>query len=178
MKKVDIENAWFDFLRAALPEKWEIIFSEQNDNRPRLPYLTIKIVSGGGKQTIDSDIRAEKTGDETVHYLVSQRNYALSLQTYGPEGMDALADVLASLDDYDLHEILRGADIGGINPGQPADITAILPTKFEERCSLDILFHSSHNKIVNIGTIEKVEIAGEIVSNEDKTIHTNQTIEG
>lgn len=178
MKKENIENAWYDFLRAALPEKWEIVFSEQDGNRPRLPYMTIKIIAGGGKQTIDSDIRSEKLGDETTYSLVSQRNYSLSLQTYGPEGMDALADVTASLDDMVLHEVLRGADIGGIRPGQAADISALLPTKFEERCSLDILFHSSHNKIVNMGTIEKVEITGEIVSNEDKTVITNQTIEG
>lgn len=176
MLQDNIKKAWYDYVKSVVPAEWTVTHANQKDDAPRppKPYLTLKIISGPGPLTLRDEKRAIE--DEDNFFLVGQRSYSLSIQAYGADFNDVLGDVITCLDDPDKREILRESDIGVTNKGRVIDISTRLPTGFESRASLDILFNSSNNKETGIGAIEIVEIEGELETQNGDIITTNQTI--
>lgn len=175
MKRSVIMQAWIDHFRDALPEIWTITQEEEILNadspRPPKPYITLKIISGPGRITIDDEMVLNK---KDKHTLVGQRSYTISAKAFGQDYMDGLNDASTVLDDPDFWENLRDkAQIAVTGRTSVIDISAKLETGFERRASLDIFFNSVNNKETNIGTIEKVVVSGQIETEGGKIINTN-----
>ena len=175
MKNKVIYQAWLDYCRAVLPNEWTLTRAEsisgKDGPRPAKPYLTLKLLSGPSKKTIDDplvfngEIEGEKNFD-----LVGIRGYTLSIQAFGreekDEHVDALEDISTCLDDPDLKQILRDkANIGISSKGDVLDLSSLVETGFEGKASLDIAFNSSNNKETNVGLIENVEVSGQSSQN-------------
>ena len=171
-----IKSAWFNFIDSVLPAEWTVTWADQPDDSPRppKPYITLKIISGPGTLTLRDEKRTIE-GQEGF-FLVGQRSYSLSIQAYGADFNDVLGDALTFLDDPEKRQVLRDSDIGVTGKGSVIDISARLPTGFESRASLDILFNSSNNKQTGIGTIEHVNVSGELETPDGNVITSNQTI--
>lgn len=176
MLQDNIKTAWFTFIKEVVSSEWAVTYADQKDDAPRppKPYLTIKIVSGP-KAMMIRETKQFISGEDSA-FLVGQRSYSLSIQAYGADFNESLGDIITCLDDPDKRQILRDADIGGINKGGIIDISSRLPTGFESRASLDILFNSSNTKSTGIGSIETANITGEMETPGGTIIETNQTI--
>lgn len=176
MLQDNILKAWFNFVKSVVPPEWTVTFADQKDDAPRppKPYITLKIISGP-KPKMLRDTKQFIEGEDNA-FLVGLRAYSLSIQAYGADFNDALGDIITMLDDDDARDTLRAADIGSINKGGIIDISKRLPTGFESRASLDILFNSSNTKETGIGTIETVVVTGEMETENGTIITTNQTI--
>lgn len=176
MLQDNIKKAWFNFVKASVPSEWTVTYSDQKDDAPRppKPYITLKIISGP-KPKMLKDIKMFVAGNDNS-FLVGERRYTLSIQAYGADFNDALGDIITYLSDDDKRDALRAADIGSVVSNGILDISKRLPTGFESRASLDILFNSSNTKETGIGTIENVTISGELETEDGTVIETNQTI--
>ena len=165
MQSSVIEQAWLDYCNTVLnsdpvPENniWTVTLAEASQGnggpRPQKPYVTLKIISGPGRITIDDELRNKENTDE--FYLVGQRSYTLSIKSYGAEYIDGLSDITTCFDDPDIVQQLKNdADISVTNKGTVSDISGVLETGYEKRGTLDIFFNSSNNKLTSIGPIER-----------------------
>jgi len=175
MQRSVIEKAWFDYCENVLSEEWTVTFAESisgaNGARPPKPYVSLKVISGPRRISIDDNHTFE---DDQVH-LVGQRGYTVSIKAYGQEYIDGLNDIETCVEDPEFWEQLKNdADISVQSTAGILDISSKLETGFEKRASLDIIFNSSNNKITNIGPIESVEVSGTMESS--KTVNTNMPI--
>ena len=72
-----ILKAWFDYCTNVLPGEWTVAFAEEVSGadgvRPPKPYITLKIISGPRKLTVDDNLRNKESTDE--FYLIGQRGY-------------------------------------------------------------------------------------------------------
>lgn len=185
MQYEQIIQAWVSYCDSVLNpdpqnKEWTVTIEEDAIGngaiRPPKPYVSLKIISGPGKITIDDDLVFNK--DDGQHYRCGQRAYTLSIKSFGVEFMDGLSDIANETENPDLiDQLISDAHISIIRTGTISDISAKLETGFEKRGTLDIEFLSSHNKIANIETIEKVEISGSLFDeqeNENELIITNE----
>lgn len=171
MEHDKIIQTWLDYCRKVLPEEWTVTRAEsvsgKDGPRPPKPYLTLKIISGPRKLTLDDNVCFNGKSEGSRNFnLVGIRGYTLSIKSFGIDYIDALEDVSTCLDDPDLNTFLKQeADIAITNKGDVIDVSALLETGYERRGSLDIIFNSSKNKETSIGLIENVEVSGSISSN-------------
>jgi hypothetical protein len=183
MKFNQIIQAWIDYCNQVLPDEWTVTRAEEvtgkDAPRPQGPYITLKIISGPRKITMDDELRFNgKSEGKNNFNLVGQRAYTLSVKSFRAGHNDALSDISTYLDDPDFCEILKEkACISVTNKGDVLDISGLIDTGFEGRSQLDIFFNSSNNRETRVGLIENVEIEGE-TRNEGfgNIINTNQTI--
>src|SRR5690349_16416329 len=95
-----IHKAWYDFLKAQMPEEFTITFAEalsgKDGPRPKPPYATIKIISGPRSRGFD-ELRRKKDSD--IFETGGIRQYTVSLQAFGMGGHDALSDLVTKMDD-------------------------------------------------------------------------------
>ena len=175
-----ILKAWFDYCTNVLPGEWTVAFAEEVSGadgvRPPKPYITLKIISGPRKLTVDDNLRNKESTDE--FYLIGQRGYTLSIKSFGTDYVDGLEKVSTLLEDpVNWEQLKADADISIVDGGSVSDISAKLETGFEKRATLDIIFNSSNNIITSIGPIESVEVSGAIKSEDSsKTVNTNMPI--
>lgn len=160
-----IIQAWIDYCASVLGNDWTITRAEEvtgrDAPRPVGNYLTLKVISGPGRITIDDELRYDTPRD--AFNLVGQRSYTLSIQAFRAGNSDALNLLSSKLGDPDFYDQLKvDADISVTNKGSVTDISAQLETGFESRSAIDIFFNSSNNIETGIGTLEKVEISGEL----------------
>ena len=182
MKHNTIIQAWLDYCNQVLPDEWTVTRAEEvtgkDAPRPVGPYITLKIISGPRKLTLDDETRfnGKDSGSRNFN-LVGQRAYTLSIKSFRAGHNDALSDISTCLDDPDFYELLKEkACIAITNKGDVLDISGMLDTGFEGRSSLDIFFNSSNNKETGIGLIEGVQVEGKLESESGKVINTNADI--
>lgn len=176
MNNETILQAWLSYCQAILGEDWTVTFAEQLGNSPRPPksYVTLKLINGPGRFHED-DLRKDPADGNL--YLVGQRNYTLSIQSYGPGHIDELENLSTSLDEPDnFYQLKDDANIAVTNRGNVLDVSTRLPNGYESHGSLDIVFNSSKNKVTGIEKIEGVEISGEVNDEVKTVIETQQTI--
>ena len=182
MKSNTIIQAWLDYCNQVLPDEWTVTRAEEvtgkDAPRPTGPYITIKIISGPRKITMDDEMRFNGKSQGSKNFnLVGQRAYTLSVKAFRAGHNDALSDISTYLDDPDFCELLKEkACIAITNKGDVLDISGPIDTGFEGRSQLDIFFNSSNNKDTGIGLIEGVRIEGELETDSGKIINTNVDI--
>jgi len=179
MNSDKIISAWIEYCRSVLPDEWTITRAEEvtgkDAPRPVGPYLTLKIISGPGKLSIDDELRFNgKESGERNFNLVGQRAYTLSIKAFRSGHGDALEELSACIEEPDLYSMLRErADISVTRRGPVIDISGMLDTGFEGRSSLDIFFNSSNNKETSVGIIESVQVEGKIKTEDGNEVNTN-----
>lgn len=179
MNSNTITQAWLDYCNNVLGDEWTVTLAEslvgQDAPRPNGPYITLKIISGPRKLTLDDEVRFNgQTEGDSSFSLVGQRAYTLSIQAFRSGHSDALELLSTCLDDPDHYEELKArADIAITNRGDVIDISGKLETGWESRSSIDIIFNSSNNKPIGIGILEGVKISGELETETGKIINAN-----
>lgn len=182
MNREKIIQAWLDFCNQVVPDEWTVTRAEEvtgrDAPRPQGPYLTLKIISGPRKLTLDDEMRFNGKEEGSCNFnLVGQRAYTISVKAFRAGHADVLEEISACLEDPDFADLLRKkACIAITNRGDVIDISAQLETGYEGRSSIDIFFNSVNNKETKVGLIEGVEIQGSLESDTGKEINTNQTI--
>ena len=179
MKNNVIIQAWLDYCNQVLPDEWTVTRAEEvtgkDAPRPSGPYVTLKIISGPGKLTVDDELRFNgKTEGKRNFNLVGQRSYTISLKAFRSGHNDALEEISTCLEDPDLrHQLRSDACISITNRGNVIDISSVLDTGFEGRSSLDIFFNSVNNKETNVGLIEGAQVSGTMKTQDGNEINTN-----
>lgn len=184
MKSNEIIKAWMNYAITLFPD-YTVIHSEElagkDGPRPKLPYMSLKLIAGPTMNTIDSQYRKNSSRNFD---LISRERYTLSVQVFGSneddsfEYLDVLKSFKNQLDSPDRLEQLRSeGDIGIQNRGSVRDISMKMQTGYERRATLDIIFLSSDISDIGLTSIESVEISGSLNSEDGSSeIETNQTI--
>lgn len=133
----------------------------QNFVRPKLPYFSFKLTTP-----------AAKTGDDAMEYVTAEtfnrggeRKMVVSFHCYAPEQEQAynfMAQWQAALELQTIQAILRSAKIAVWTIGGVADLTQLLNTGYEARAQMDVQFGIASNLAEDLGSIETVEIQGQV----------------
>lgn len=129
-----------------------VIWADQNAPRPASPYTTIKIAS---LRQVNHDHYGEpnNSGIQTVK---GDREFTLSIQSYGREGVTFLNDVAGKLKLTTNQDKFMAKKITCFNIGQVADVSAVIGSVIEKRASLDIFCRIKSSLTDNVGLIETV----------------------
>lgn len=130
--------------------------------RPALPYFTLKITTPGARYGDDSSEAVE--GSSQMNYG-GQRGMTVSFNAYGrshEEAWSLAALWQARLGTPTTQGLLRKAGIAVWKPGAVADLSALLNTGYEGRAHLDCLFGVASNLTIDPGSIENVNVAGQV----------------
>ncbi|MCK5603480.1 hypothetical protein KAR91_16465 [Candidatus Pacearchaeota archaeon] len=153
------------------------IWANQNAPQPATPYITLNIISGpvkiGGSDTMFWD------DVNDVFVLGGERQFTLSIQSFGAGGLQAMSDLLTSTE---IPPVITDSftDNGLAVGNNPAitDLTQMLSTTFEERKSMDVIFYTMDNTELTMTYIESVELNAEITSDKGTLIQETHTVTG
>lgn len=151
------------------------IWSDQNAPQPATPYITLKIISGpvkiGGSDSIVWDVASQS------FFLGGQRQFTLSIQSFGAGGLQAMSDLLTSTENPDV--ITASFSDNGVavaNTPSVTDLTQMLSTTFEERQSMDVMFYTMDNKTLTMTYIESTELNMELTTDRGNLVEKTFTV--
>lgn len=154
-----------------LSDAVQVIFADQADERPDLPYLTIGFTSPGAQQGYD-ETRVTLTGGGAPQIKAHGRRTAvLSIQGYGEDTAEWLEELRLSCAMADqVADTLEDAGYPrfGFHPEAPVQkLDQLLDTSFEPRYGFDVAVHYT----VSTGTareqIEAETIEADVTTTSD-----------
>ena len=140
------------------------IWERPNEARPRLPYVSLNILTGPVVQGGQQETRFSVADDEfSVNALIT---FTISVRAYGDrvddDPLQVLTNLQLSLGKNEVLESFREDVIAIWDEGDVENIPELLETGFEERANMDVLFAASHSVLTDPGQIEKVALSGEV----------------
>lgn len=99
---------------------------------------------------------------------VAQRKFTASVNTWGKGAKTLLGVVLDALERYDVQGVLDSVNVAYLRRGSVQDLTALLETEYEERAHADVFFALADGTTEQVGTIETVEITGQLFGSVDE----------
>lgn len=144
----------------------KVIFAEQSEHRPNLPYATIKFVNPGIRVGSIDELRVEGETFTTA----GLRTALVSLNIFGKGANDLMSALRDSLDRPDVVDEFEAAEIAHIGENGPNDLTELMETKYQERSQLDLTIQYAQVRATSVVPIEHVVIENEIL---DETIEIN-----
>ncbi len=138
----------------------------QPEDRPPLPYFTVKFVTPGIIYG-DDDRRYEtlEGGLQTKVSTGGLRGVSTSFQCFAKEQEDAwdlMARLQSALQQLGPQGALRRAGIAVWRVGTVADLTQLLNTGYEGRAQMDVLFGMAANVEEKTSVVDKVELEGTV----------------
>lgn len=143
-----------------------------NNPRPPLPYFSFKITTAAAKEGDDHD-EYIGNGTTTIHNRGGQRRMVVSFQCYTAstdESFELMCTWQGALELRSVQEELRKYGIAVWIVGNVADLTSLLQTGYEARSQMDVTFGIASNLTEDLGTIEEVQVQGEVEDAEGDTI--------
>lgn len=129
----DIELAIYDWVskESGITTIWD----KPDQPRPKLPYITLNIISGPNKIGTD-EIKYE----ENKFKINGRRFFTLSIQAFGERALETMSNLQSSIEKPTVREKLRSAGLAIWNEPNVLDLTTLLETDFEQRSSMDVMF--------------------------------------
>jgi len=181
-----LKDAWYRFcVDNTSLDNLTVIFSEElapgtsQGPRPAKPYLTLRF-SGPMAPSPTDDFRYDAV--EEKFELSGLREYTVSIQVFGIEAMDCIAEIQTKLSLPEVTEFFAShkAQIGIVDRGSVMNVTELLDTGFEARAAVDVRFYTTSDDPE--GPIEsteksigKVEYDGTVTNG--KTQHISGDVE-
>lgn len=147
-----------DYINKTL--KIPVIYAEHADPRPSKTYATIRVLNG---QIVGQPERTQ-VDDNGIQKIKHVRYSPLTIQIIG-SGAFNLMEILS----LDLHSsptienLYYEKSISIVNISDVLNLTGLLETDFEERCTMDIVVGYANELEKDVGLIEKIEINGKII---------------
>jgi hypothetical protein len=135
-----------------------LIWAKQSRIRPEKPYITLDFLTS-----------AIRTGDDDLRIVndkfTSQghRTFGISVNAYGPEAVDLMERIKNALQLPSITDILCKAGLAAVTESDIRDLSELRESSFETRMQMDVIFRRTVSTTDSLGTIEKVEINGELV---------------
>lgn len=175
-----IEQAWFSYCDSNTPAEVTVVFSEEvsGSQGPRAPkpFITIKLLSGPTPKGSNDNLRFKDDPgppeeNNVTYELSGLRQHSVSLQAFGDGSQDNLAKLQTLFGSPAVVEFFKAnGDIAIVSRGTVIDISAVIDVGFERRHSLDVIFNTSSNIDVVVGSIEKAEVGGTLKKADDTEI--------
>lgn len=165
-KQIEVENAFREWVKEHTDLM--VIFDNQNGPRPKRPYISIGDVSGWRKAQM-TDSFEQISGD--LYRVRGRRTKVFQVDCYGDvDGKINPQHVLENLRDTidDPLVVDKQFRLGYAieNQSDPRDLTEIRDTKFEPRALIEFTVAAEFSREVRTGYIEKVDIEGQLGSQE------------
>lgn len=162
----------YNWATANVPNGMPIIYYYPNAPRPTVDYVTLLI---SNFSQIAFDYQTPPTDNAGDVNLVGDREFTLTIESYGNQPMQVLENLRTSLQKQTVLDSLRANGIVYVQWFPIVDITDLINSRFEQRSTMDLLFRIAQQYTDTIGTIAQVQ-ANEIVYNVDGTEVLNQTV--
>ena len=156
----DLKDILWQFITEATG--LEVIFADTTEDRPKLPYGTIKILTIP-KGSEHPDVRMSV--EDGKYYRNSERTNTLTLSV-NLYGADSVARASNFRDAFDTEEMRfklgeialpRGLDIIVLEMGAIQDLSSLVESKYEERSQFDVVFRFSSTIKEEANWIEKLK---------------------
>lgn len=170
MDRETILQSWFSYCDSNTPANVTVVFAEEVSGsqgpRPQKPFITLKLVSGPTPKGSTDNLRFKNDPgppeeNNVTYELSGLRQHSISIQSFGEGSQDNLAKLQTLFDSPIVVQFFKdNGDIAIVNKGTVIDISALIDVGFERRHSLDVIFNTSSNVDVIVGSIEKAEVGG------------------
>jgi hypothetical protein len=158
-----LQNALFTWATANTPANTPVLWLYPNAPRPTTQYVTLLISSF---VQIGRDWNNSPTTTSGIGNFVGDREFTLQVQAYGDTPMQVLENLRTSLQKTSVLSALNAAGIVYVNWNPILDITDLVDSRYEQRCTMDLLFRLAQKYTDNLGFIANVEL---------QEIYVNQT---
>lgn len=162
---------WIAYLKF-VPNQ-NIVYEEQNKQRPVGNYISYKIITLPAKRGFDS--QAHVSGD--TFKLTGHRTMSLSVKTYGVDAPQMAIDLHSSLELESVRNIFKQYNFCVWGYGTPRDISALLETGFESRGVIDIMLAANAEMTETLGYIDSANTEGTLTDVDGSIIVSTQLIE-
>jgi hypothetical protein len=150
----------------------EAIFADQEGDKPKYPYMTAKIISRAGtgsqgiytRKPVQSDNPDFEYNIEIARSEELQTTVSFSIFAKDAEESESLARTCANWFKFFGYEYMKTKDIVVAEIGQIANRDTLIITDYERRWGFDVTFRSTEKLTIQVPTIEKLDINGEIFS--------------
>lgn len=156
----DVYASLYDIVKAALPKSTTLIWADQDGDRVKRPYVTMKVINPG---TLLGRPEASYDEDADKDFVLSQRSLTLSVNAFGVESEQKILELQQALSTEKVSALMDARNISLIDEGTVADLSIVVDSGFETRFQLDIEFGWSMSVDDSVGTIETVIVNGEQV---------------
>ena len=145
-------------------DKNHVILANQNQTRPTLPYVVIKI-QDRRRVGFDSFVNVNIGTEDTPIYVQRQqgvREFNVDIQAFGPESWDACADITDALQTDQYIDEFRGAGVVIYDMENARDISWVDNSKFKERHQMTLNCRAAIQIDNATDVIDTIEINGTI----------------
>lgn len=134
-----------------------VIFPEQAQHRPPLPYGTLKFLNPSQRVGAIDEIRVD--GDEFT--TAGLRTATVSINIFGKGANDKMSTLRDSIDRPDVVDEFNEAGLAVIGEEGPTDLTGYMETRYQERSQMDVMIQYAQTRSTAVFPIEEVVIENE-----------------
>lgn len=160
----------------------KVVFNDQTSPQPSKPYISMKVGSIVDIGQSDARESIDNSGDSI---FTGNREFTLSIQSYGDNALNILSTIKDSLDDEAELQTLRDNGVVFVDQLLFDDITELLETTWEERGQMDLLLRTTSVSSHQVGIIESVYLRstykranGSVISENNLAIQDPNAIAG
>jgi hypothetical protein len=146
-----------------------VYYGEPNGPRPSPPAVRLKLI--GGPTTNGLDAIVDVTGDPNDFNIIGERELTLSVTCIGPTALQMASDLQTSLSDPAPQQALSDAGLTSLHSSDLRDVSAMVDTKWEQRCQFDVELMSTEIKVTTPGVIESISGTGTVTGSTSGTIN-------
>lgn len=155
--KADIYALLFNWIKAQTG--LTVIKANQKGPRPARPYASLNFLNPS--TPLGDTQQWQINGDKTVAAEAMYKAVA-SINIFGENAVDTLAQLRNSLDQPDVVELFAAANVTHLDDGPINDLTALQETQYEERGQFDLTIAYVGGKDVDVSTIEHASLDGNV----------------
>ena len=139
----------------------QILWADNKGAQPSPTFITLKVIAI--KRATNDELRSIGI----TNFLVSGlREFTLSVNFYGKDGLDYADNLQSSLGIPAVRELLKTEDIAFIRTADILDTSVLVNTKIGTRYTLDVSFYTASNVSITEDIISNVEMTGSIQDEE------------
>lgn len=131
----DVLYNWLVSLSTGFSVQW----ADQNAPKPAARYLTLKM---GSLIKVGVDIQGAIDEDTLAATLTGNREFILSIQSFGAGALQVLEDIRTQLDTMKAQETLRAGLLAIVDSLAVINLTGLYDQQYKERGALDIRFRT------------------------------------
>jgi len=174
-----LQKTLYTWATTNVPNTVPVIWLYPNAPRPNnngVPVDYVSLLMSSFVQ-IGRDWNASPSDNTGLTNFVGDREFTLQVQAYGNTPMQILENLRTSLQKQSVLSSLQAQGVVYVNWFPILDITDLVDSRYEQRCTMDLLFRLAQQYSDNLGVISTVEIeeiykdpAGTVVSDVIVTI--------
>lgn len=155
MTLLELETSIRDIIMTLVPSRFTVIWDDESGVRPKLPCITLKLVTKSVKLGAKDELRYKGSDSFTLN---GQRTGLLSVNAFGLDAIQVANDLKDSLQLEAAMSLLRAKEISILAESDVRDLSELRDTKIEKRAQFDLTL--GYTRIIDeaITPIESVEI--------------------